>query len=205
MKEQEAKQTLHDIREMMSKSSRFMSLSGFSGIVIGIIAILASSFFCYFYQIDPVHSGRILASMTDKELIQIYAMALVLLISSMSIAFFMAKQRSKIMKSIFWSAASKHLFAHLIVPLAAGFAVCSILFFRQNDLVLPLSLLIYGLALFSSSQFTVPSIRNFGLVEMMLSVVCLLFPDYSVVVWTLGFGLLHVIYGAFMQINQIKD
>lgn len=201
-----AQKTLEEIKEMMSQSSKFISLSGLSGIVIGLLTILSVYIFSTQYQINPLDGeAQALSSLTENELLRLYNASVVLLIFSLIITFLMSKHKAKKEGKDIWGPASRQLISSMALPFSFGFLFCSILFFKAPDMVLPLSLLVYGFSLFSGSRNTLNSIKTFGIIQMSLSVICLLFSGYSILIWTLGFGLSHAIYGAFMHINQSKN
>lgn len=202
----DVQKTLDEIREMMSKSSKFISLSGISGILIGLMTIISVFIFSFQHQINPMDGeGNVLSNLNENELRQLYLSSVVLLLVSLLITFLMSKSKAKKEGKDIWGPASKQLISSMALPFSFGFVFCSILFFTQPDTVLPLSLLIYGFSLFSGSRNTINSVKTFGLIQMSLSILCLFFSGYMLLIWTLGFGLSHAIYGAFMHINQSKN
>jgi len=65
-------------------------------------------------------------------------------------------------------------------------------------LIVPSTLIFYGLALWNASKFTMDEIFYLGISEILLGAVCLFLWEYSFYFWTLGFGVLHILYGAAM-------
>jgi hypothetical protein len=63
-------------------------------------------------------------------------------------------------------------------------------------------LVFYGLALISASRHTLSDIRYLGMLQVALGCTALFFPGYGLIFWALGFGLLHILYGAIMSGKQ---
>lgn len=200
---QQAAETLREIKTMMEKSSRFISLSGMSGIIIGITTIISVSWFCNHYGINPfnIREGK-LSELPSEHYMTAFVLALVLLSVSLFTSTWMSVKRAKKQGMIVWGPASKQLLINMMVPLGTGIVACSILFFRDPDIVLPLSLIFYGISLYNAGKFTHESVRFFGLCQIFLGLISMVLMQYHIIIWTIGFGLLHVIYGAFMSIKH---
>ena len=50
----------------------------------------------------------------------------------------------------------------------------------------------------NASKYTLNDIRYLGLTEIFLGLVALVFLEYSLLFWAIGFGLVHIIYGIVM-------
>ena len=198
-------ETLNDIKQMMERSSRFISLSGFSGIIIGILAIIIVSLYCQHYAINPLDLDyAYLKSLPPSHITVALVAALGLMLTSMAVATIMTIRRSAKLKISIWGQASKRLFINMFIPLSIGIVFCFILLFRELDLVLPLSLVFYGMSLFNAGNYTQKSIRSLGIIEMLLGILCLVFMRYHILFWTIGFGLMHVLYGTYMYLKFEK-
>ncbi len=195
-------ETLNDIKNLMERSSKFISLSGFSGILIGILTIICVSWFCSAYDIDPLNMDY--DDLPDQHFSVALFAAMGLMFASIAIATFMTVRRANQMKVSIWGLASKRLFINMFTPLSIGILFCLVLFFSHIDLVVPLSLMFYGMSLFNAGNYTQQGIRSLGVVEMFLGVLCLVFMEYHILIWTIGFGLMHVIYGAYMYFKFEK-
>lgn len=199
MKEQNNPQeTLNDIRNMMERSSRFISLSGYSGVFIGLMAIASVTWFCFQYSINPFDPNFDYLLLPVEHYTDGLILGFVLFAASIATATALTIARSKRMKISVWNASAKRLLWNMAVPIAFGTAFCLVLFPSHPDLLLPLSLLFYGLSLFNASNYTLPSIRTLGVIEMILSLICLVWMDFHVLIWTIGFGVMHIIYGVYM-------
>lgn len=195
--------TLNEIKDMMERSSKFISLSGLSGIIIGILAIVTVSGYCQIYGINPFNLDyEVLRSLPTEHYRNALLAAAVLFAVSVTIACILAINKARRMNQQVWGMASKKLFVNMFVPLSVGAVFCLVVFQKYPDLVLPLSLVFYGMSLFNASKYTHEAIRSMGMAEMLLGLLCLLFMKYHIVFWTVGFGLLHVVYGTFMYVRN---
>lgn len=195
---------LTQIRSMMEKSTRFLSLSGLSGIFVGVVALLGAAIAQYFYsdmittRISMTYRGdaRDLVASVQSNLFLIAASVLV--IALFGGYYFTAKKAKKQGQKI-WTKTSKDLLINLFVPLAVGGLFCLLLIDNHAyGFVAPAMLVFYGLALFGSSRFTFDDIRWLGISEIVLGLIAMLFLGHGLLFWTLGFGVLHILYGASM-------
>lgn len=192
---------LQHIRSMMERSSRFISLSGISGVIAGIVALIAS--FIAFQLIK--NSGgnyfgdkhiNLSASLINKLIIT----CLATLIIAVFVGIYFTVQKSKRNKLSVWNSLSKKLLVSLLVPLLAGGIFCLALFYHQHlGFIAPSMLIFYGLALMSASKYTFNDVEYLGYCELVLGLTALFFAGYGLIFWAIGFGLLHIIYGFMMQ------
>jgi uncharacterized membrane protein HdeD (DUF308 family) len=54
------------------------------------------------------------------------------------------------------------------------------------------------LGLVSGSKYTLGEVRYLGYINIILGLINLFMPKYSLLFWTLGFGAAHILYGAIM-------
>ncbi|MDH6356289.1 hypothetical protein [Parabacteroides sp. PF5-9] len=183
------------IREMMERSSKFLSLSGLSGILAGLTAI-AGAAFAYFYLLrDP--------SLTDynqmQELLILLADALIVLFISISFGIYFSWRKARKSNQTLLSGAAKRTLFNLSIPLIAGGIFCIILLFRGDiRMVIAGTLIFYGIALLNASKFTFTEIQYLGLTEIILGIAAALTERYGLLFWTIGFGLCHILYGFMM-------
>lgn len=190
---------ISEIRAMMERNSKFLSLSGLSGISAGICALvgayIAHAFlddFLQFRTAPPAVMRRELLTffITDAVLVVLAAVGLALLFS-----WRMAKKK----KLPFWTGTSKLLLLNLLIPLIAGGAFCMILVLQGAYAhVGAAMLLFYGLALLNASKFTLPEIRYLAITELVLGLACAIWYRHGFLFWSIGFGVAHIIYGAVM-------
>ncbi|MBP1677152.1 MAG: hypothetical protein H6Q20_1711 [Bacteroidetes bacterium] len=186
---------LKAIREMMEKSTKFLSLSGMSGILAGATAICGAAF-AYFYLLrDP--------SATDynrfQETMIMLADAMLVLILSLSYAFYFSWKKARKSKQKIFNNVTYKLLYHLAIPLLSG-GIFSLIFLLRGDveMVASATLLFYGLALVNVSKFTYNEIHYLGITEIILGLLAAIFMHNGIIFWTIGFGLCHIIYGFAM-------
>jgi hypothetical protein len=59
-------------------------------------------------------------------------------------------------------------------------------------------LIFYGLSLVNAGKFTFSEIHYLGLTEIVLGILAGIFINHGLLFWTLGFGLMHIVYGTVM-------
>jgi hypothetical protein len=195
-------ETLQDIKRIMERSSRFLSLSGLSGIAAGICA-LAGAWFAN-NKIEPYYqqyneSGHFYASDFRELKLDLMLIAGVVLVIALLSSFYFTWRRTRKNHLPFWDHTSRKLFINMLIPLITGGLL--ILAMLQKDewrYVAPSCLIFYGLALVNSSKYTLNDIRYLGLLEIILGLINTQFLGYGLYFWAIGFGLLHIIYGAIM-------
>jgi len=180
---------LKAIREMMEKSSKFLSLSGLAGVSAGVTAI-AGAAIAYFY---------ILKECTDNLKILLLVDALIVLAVSICFGFYFSWIKAhKSNQKLFTKVALKSLY-NLGLPLIVGGIVSLILIYRdQTEMVASITLIFYGLALVNVSKFTYNEIHYLGIIEIVLGIAAAVFLYYGIIFWTIGFGVCHIFYGIIM-------
>lgn len=200
---------LQEIRSIMERSSRFISLSGLSGVFAGITALIGA-FAVYLYKQDffigRYNNGGIFISqdlISGNELKSFILFLLIdgsvtlLLAIFFGIIFTMRNAKKKGLP--IWDSLTKRLLINLFIPLVAGGVFALILLYHHLVfLVAPVTLIFYGLALINASKFTLNEIFYLGLCEITLGLIASLFVGYGLIFWAIGFGILHIIYGASM-------
>ncbi|MBD8083375.1 hypothetical protein [Chryseobacterium caseinilyticum] len=192
---------LSHIRSMMERSSRFISLSGLSGVVAGLAAIIGAAYVFFVFKregIDYFDGDRnIFSKALVQELVVIGAVILVVAIASGYI-FTANKSKKKGLK--IWDATTKKLLFAFAVPLVTGGLFClGLLYHHLFVLVAPATLIFYGLALVSAERYTLTDIKYLGYCQIVLGLLSFLFLGWGLVAWTVGFGVLHIVYGLIMH------
>lgn len=192
---------LSDIRNMMDRSSRFISLSGLSGIFAGIIALIGA--YMAHLEIRSYLAGTYgygIDADLDLEFALLKIGISVLIVALAGGLLFTYRQTVK-KKLPLWDKTAKNLLLNLAIPLATGgIFIISILFNHANSvgLIAPSCLVFYGLALINASKYTYSDIRFLGLCEVILGLIAMFNIGYGLYFWAMGFGILHIVYGAIM-------
>jgi hypothetical protein len=196
---------LAEIRAIMDRSTRFISLSGLSGVGAGVVA-LAGAGMAHFYLEQQFGEGGYLQLLQGSEARRMGAFPFLLGIAVVTIAaailvaaFFTLRRTRREGLNSLWTTPARRLLVALLIPLVAGGLFCLKLYLNgSTELVVPGLLLFYGLALLNGSKYTLDEIRYLGLTQIGLGLMALLLPGYGLVLFALGFGLGHIGYGMMM-------
>lgn len=194
-KERDYIQDIAEIRSMMEKSSKFLSLSGWAGIMAGIYA-LAGAFIAYrFFDFYPDE-----ISYSFPALPNVVILALIILTVALLTAIFFSWRNANKNGEHIWNATSRRLLTQMSVPLFTGGILILILISKGLiGLIAPLTLLFYGLALYNAGNTTIFEVRLMGFIHITLGLLSSVFLEYSLIFWAVGFGLVHIIYGIYMH------
>jgi hypothetical protein len=199
--------TLKDIKQMMERSSRFISLSGLSGIAAGTCALAGA--WCANRVIKeskhPVADIRNMANgnetirvseLLNNELVRIAATTF---IAAFVLAFIFTFWRSKKTNTPIWGTQARRLLINVAIPMiAGGIYLFALIQSKTYGLIAPGCLIFYGLALLNASKYTLYETRYLAISEIMLGIINLWFTGSGIYFWALGFGVLHIIYGTVM-------
>jgi hypothetical protein len=205
--QQQPLEDLQHIKRMMERSSRFISLSGLSGIAAGICA-LVGAWFANEVIVDNggpsgyrelVNKTLEVSSLQDFMGHRLFQIAAYTFFAALFLAFLFTYLRSKKNDVPMWGYTSRRLLINVSVPMIAG----GIYLFRQMEfgnygLIAPGCLIFYGLALVNASKYTLGEVRYLGYCQVLLGIINCWFVGYGLYFWAVGFGLLHIIYGSVM-------
>lgn len=199
-------ETLDEIRSLMERSSRFISLSGLSGVVAGLFAIIGATLVYIYLDMTPFDGKRLYyveaihSTKWGMNYITFFLLDVAfILIGAITGGIFFTTRKAKQKGQKIWDALSQRLLINLFVPLATGGIFCLGLFYHGFfGFLAPTTLVFYGLALVNASKYTLNDIRNLGYCEIILGLLSLFFLGYGLEVWVVGFGILHIIYGSLM-------
>lgn len=192
---------LSHIRNMMEKSSRFISLSGLSGVFAGIIALLGAIYVYYVFQRNGINyfdgNRNVFNPSLVRELVIIGSIILFLAILS---GYIFTARKSKEKNQKIWDSLTKRLLFNFAVPLFTGGFFCLILLYHHLFvLVAPATLIFYGLALVNAEKYTLTDVKYLGYLEIILGLISFLFLGWGLIFWGIGFGILHIVYGLVMH------
>ncbi|MBL7766939.1 MAG: hypothetical protein JNJ58_12635 [Chitinophagaceae bacterium] len=197
--QQEPIEQLREIRNMMERSSRFVSLSGWSGITAGLAgllgAFLAHRRIGHYYDVEY---GQANAS-PEKLYNDLLLIAVGIFILAFVLAIFFTWRKSRHSDLPFWGEVSKRLLMNTMLPmLAGGIFILRLMEFNQYDFVAPACLIFYGLGLINGSKYTLGEVRYLGMAQLFLGLMNLFFMRDGLWFWAAGFGLMHIVYGTAM-------
>ena len=205
---------LKEIKMMMEQSSKFISLSGLSGISAGVCGLIGAAA-AYMALLPHQMSSRPRQADTDGYFpltssadlaFDLVLIAVVTLGAALILSTFFTVRRARINQHSMWNTASKRLFVSMSLPLIAGGLFCLILIYHGLiGLVAPCTLIFFGLALVHASKFTLPEIRYVGVVNILLGLVNGIFIGHGLFFWALGFGVVNIIYGVYMYLKYDRQ
>lgn len=199
-KETNFENDLASIRNIMERSTRFISLSGLSGVLAGVYALAGSvvAYYLLYYPNSPF-GFRFYYVNEEDILLKLFFTAASVLLISLATAIYLTIRKSNKAGVSYWDHNVKRMLVNGLIPLAAGGIFMLVLLYRGYfGIVAPASLIFYGLALISASNHTLGDIRYLGICEVLIGLLCAIFPGYGLIFWALGFGILHIVYGTVM-------
>ncbi|PKD20411.1 hypothetical protein APR41_14130 [Salegentibacter salinarum] len=191
---------ISDIKHLMSRSSRFISLSGLAGVFAGCYAILGT---VVAEILLAEHNSAIaslrLSSINAEILMRLFLVAIAVLVLAIVTAVFLTTRKAKKTGEKTWDSTSKRLLINFFAPLTAGGIFCLVLLqYGLIGLIAPCMLIFYGLALIHASKYTFGDLRSLGYSNLILGLIATQFLSYGLYFWAIGFGLFHIVYGIWM-------
>jgi len=188
-----------EIRSMMERSTKFLSLSGLAGVMAGIYALAGAGISYLALDFNPTD---LTFSNFEAEgyLWKIVALALIVLILALGTAIYLSWRKAAKSGEKFYNATTRRVVSAMAVPLVAGgLLILALLLKGLVGLIAPCSLIFYGLALYNTSKFTYDEVKTMGLLEIGLGLIGTYYVGYGLLCWALGFGVVHIIYGIYLH------
>lgn len=202
---------LTQIRSLMERSSRFISLSGLAGVFAGLFALIGAGIVTYqlhygqFSQYKE-YPARSLAKFDGDFVRFCFLVAILVLVFALAAGIYFSTRQARKKGQKIFDKTAKRLVINLMIPLVAGGVFClALLYQAEPGLIAPTMLIFYGLGLINGSKYTFDDIRYLGLLEIALGLVASFFIGYGLLFWSLGFGLLHIVYGIAMYYKYDRD
>jgi len=194
-------ETLNDIKHLMKRSSRFISLSGLSGVAAGICALagakIAEGMVKEVEQGDSYVPFR--SESSDWLTLKLTGVGAIVFVAALLLSFTLTLRRAKKLNLPVWDYTSRRLLVNIMVPLiTGGLFIAGMLNYGEWRFVAPACLVFYGLALINGSKYTLTDIRYLGYLEIMLGIANMWWLGYGLLFWAIGFGVLHIVYGVVM-------
>ncbi len=187
---------ISEIKNLMNKSSRFISLSGLSGILAGIYALIGAAL--TYWLVTTYNNGTLII----EGWIFRTVMLILFLVAAFSIVtgILLTTRKAKQNGEKIWDNSSRRLLFNFLIPLVAGgLYILIILSQGKYGQTSGLMLIFYGLALVSASKYSIGDIKYLGFIQIVLGLVAALYPGYGFWLWIIGFGIMHIIYGSWMH------
>ncbi|MFY8004459.1 MAG: hypothetical protein ACOVNR_06425 [Chitinophagaceae bacterium] len=204
-------QNIQQVRKLLEQSSRFSYISGIAGMLAGIFSLITVLIAAWLLGVSlwQPHSIQELLLKNGQVdtglLLKLIALFATLLVLALGTAIILSAKKAKKAGLLNGYAALQQLLLHAGLPLLTGGIFCLILLYQQQYwLVLPATLIFYGLALLAASKFTILSFKPLGLWQITVGLLAMIWQPYSLQLWAVGFGLLHIIYGFLVFIKYEK-
>ena len=187
-----------EIKDLMNKSSRFISLSGLSGVLAGIYALIGAA--VAYWLVVKYSNGTLILDGKIFRLVML-DLFLIALLSAVT-GIILTTRKAKKQGEKIWDVTSQRLVLNFLIPLVVGGLYILIILNKQKyGQTGALMLIFYGLALINASKYSIGDIRYLGLIQIILGLICAWFPGYGFWLWVLGFGVMHIIYGTWMYLK----
>jgi len=207
---QQTLDTIQDIKRIMERSSRFISLSGLSGIAAGICALVGAWFAKQklddYYVVFNKEGYGYTGSSFHQLKIDLFIISMLVLAAALVAAFYFTWRKARHNKLPVWDLTAKRLTINLLIPLVAG-GLFILAMYQYNEwiFIAPACLVFYGLALVNASKYTLTDVKYLGLLQILLGLINTQFVGYGLYFWAAGFGVLHIIYGFVMWWKYEKN
>lgn len=207
MKDNNYLEHLQGIKGILEERTKFKVLSGLSGVFAGIWALAGA------YVADGIIYNTPEVIYTDVKEYDVYSpdlrsllwVSFITLVGAVSTIIFFSYRNARRSNTRFWSPAAAKLVLHFSIPMVMGGIFVLALLYRSNfGLIAPSCLIFYGLAVVNASHYTYSDVRALGIALLITGSIALFFPGWGLYLWALGFGVLHIIYGAIMYFKYEK-
>jgi len=191
---------ISEIKDLMNKSSRFFSLSGLSGILAGVYALVGAAVAYYLVVFRAGRSYLII----DSRLFN-YILLDLAIVAGLSIVtgVYLSSRKARKNNETLWNPTSQRLITSFLVPLITGGIFILIKIFHQHyGMTGALMLIFYGLALVNASKYTIGNVQYLGYIQIVLGLICAMIPTYGFWFWVVGFGIMHIIYGSLIYFKH---
>lgn len=202
MEEKNYLQDIHAIKDMMNRSSQFISLSGLSGVLAGVYALIGAYIA---HGIIASHQDQyiILESPTFKQIVMIaFSVLFLSIVTAFTLTYFKAKKQGERI----WDSTAKRMIINFLIPLVSG-GIFALLLLRHEiyGLIAPVTLIFYGLACINASKYTLRDLRYLGITVLILGLLATEFSGYGLQFWAIGFGFCHIVYGTIMYLKYDRN
>lgn len=208
---EESLSALQDIRALMERSTRFISLSGLAGVFSGLFALAGAAAAWWktnqgpwvFRAEDTAFGTGKIVNVDWSVVWFLLADATLVLVMSILVSYYFTRQKAKKKGQPLWGPYSRQMALNLAIPLIAGGLFCAILFYNGLiALLAPSTLVFYGLALLNAGKYSFEEVSYLGLSEVLLGLLGLVFTGQGLIFWGMGFGVLHIVYGIMMYFRH---
>ncbi len=193
---------ISEIRNLMEQQTKFLSLSGLSGVGAGTVALIGAYITYEYLLAKGIYQSLQRTSsyeLMGNELLELFVIASSILVCALLAATFFSYRMAKQNKLPFWNKTAKRMLIDMAIPLGVGgiFSI-ELAIYSLGGLVPGATLIFYGLSLLNGGKYTQPEIRYLGICQIMLGLIAGFFIGYGLFFWAIGFGVLHIVYGLIL-------
>jgi len=193
---------INEIKNLMNSSSRFLSLSGLSGVLVGIYALIGS-----FYAYTLLENKTVYIRMTSSEnaalVLKLLLIAIIVALLAIITAIILTRKKALENKEKIWDQTTRRMLVHFLIPLVTGGIFGLILLNHEHyGIIAPITLIFYGLALVNTSKYTLDTVKYLGISEIIVGLLAAIYVGYGLFFWAFGFGVLHIVYGTIMYFKE---
>lgn len=191
---------LAQIRSIMERSKKYLSLSPWAAIMAGVYALMGAGYaYWKIYYAPEILYYQLGGETKGTSLFSLLSIAVAVFLLAAGTALWLNYRKASKAGEKLWSKTAIRLAINFIIPMIAGGIFLLILFYRgYYSLLAASSLLFYGLALLNAGNFTFTDIRSLGISEIVIGLLAAAFPGKGLFFWALGFGVMHILYGVLM-------
>jgi hypothetical protein len=204
MEEKDLYAEISSIKNIMERSTRFISLSGLSGVMAGIYALIGAG---VAYKMLYLGKGTDRFYYYTRNLtIELFLLACVILFLSLATGLWLTVRKARRRGQSVWSQSSQSMLVNGALPLLSGGCFALILLMQgYYGIIAPSCLIFYGLAIVAASKYTFGDVKWLGLMEIGLGLISTLYQGYGLFFWAFGFGVLHILYGTIMHFKYDRE
>src|SRR3970282_750567 len=176
-----AKETLAYIRQTMESASTFTAVSGWGMLVVGASGLIGA---------------RLVCAIGAPAVLRVWLSAAVLSIVTAGVS---TATKARILNAPLWSGALRKIVWVMAPALTAGAVLTYTLAMEGERHLLPgTCLALYGAGVTAGGVFSVRALRGMGVLLLVLGVIALLAPRVWLLFLAVGFGGLHLGFGAYI-------
>lgn len=198
---------ISEIKSMMNKSSRFISLSGLSGILAGVYSLIGAWFaYKIIYHDNSTMGSYESLILSYDAVVKLYIVAFSVIVLSIITGLMLSIKKANKANEKLWNPTSKRLLLNFLIPLfTGGFFILFLIEKEILSIIAPLMLIFYGLACLNASKYTFGDVRYLGITMILLGLLSTWFLGYGLLFWALGFGICHILYGSLMYFKYDRN
>jgi general stress protein CsbA len=204
MKEDDIYAEISSIRSMMERSTKFISLSGLSGVLAGIYALVGAG--VAYQMLYGIGTHRHLQQYSAQATRNLFLVAFIVLVVALGTGIMLTMRKAKSKGLNVWNKSSQGMLISGGIPLFTGGLFVLILIWHGHfGIIAPACLLFYGLALTAAGNYTYGDVKWLGVIEVLLGLLAAIYQGYGLWFWAMGFGVMHIIYGAVMYFKYDRE